>query len=356
LKGVGSLFASQLFVPQSIPSPPIAWADIYISLGWVHNIIPSVSASYRLDIKVYALCLLAGMVVAVIFTSKRLTARGGEPGRGLDVAIAAIVFGIIGARIYHVLTHWNDYFGPGKNTWNPFEYGAVWNIWNGGIAVFGSIIGGAIGIAIVCRVVGLRFWSYADALVPGLILAQAIGRFGNYFNHELYGQPTTLPWGLVIEKSNPAYPIGLPAGTLFQPTFLYEMIWDVLVMVALLLLERKFRLRWGKLAALYFVFYGIGRVWFESIRIDPSVVFLGLRTNVWAALGAILFGLILFTVQSRRHPGLEPSVYLPGREWSPSASEVDSEETYSDSDDDNDAADKPEKPLKSGAATSGAGV
>jgi len=352
------LFAS---VPTSIPSPPISWANIYIPLGWVHNIIPGISDTYRLDIKTYALCLLAGMLVAVVFTSIRLTSRGGEPGRGLDIAIVAIVFGIIGARAYHVLTHWNDYFGPGKNTWNPFEPGAVWNIWDGGIAIFGSIIGGAIGIAIVCRVIGLRFWSYADVLVPALIIAQAIGRFGNYFNHELYGQPTTLPWGLQIESTNAAFPIGLPAGTLFQPTFLYEMIWDVLVMIALLLLERKFRLRWGKLAALYFIFYGIGRVWFESIRIDPSVVFLGLRTNVWAALIAILIGLVVFIVQTRRHPGLEPSVYRPGREWVPDASTVDSDETYSDNDDDNDAVRKPDVPVTSaaitgGTATSGAGV
>jgi prolipoprotein diacylglyceryl transferase len=195
----------------------------------------------------------------------------------------------------------------------------------------------------------VRFWSFADALAPGLILAQALGRFGNYFNHELYGQPTTLPWGLQIESTNPAYPIGLPAGTLFHPTFLYEIIWDLLGMTVLLLLERQFHFRWGRLIALYFIFYGIGRVWFESIRIDPSVVYLGLRTNVWAALGAILLGLILFRVQSRRHPGLEPGVYQPGREWVPDASEVDFDETYSDSDDDNDAARTPELAAKSGA-------
>jgi prolipoprotein diacylglyceryl transferase len=337
------LFVSQLFAPLSIPSPPESWKDIYIPMGWLHYIFHAISPSYRIDIKTYALCLLAGIIAATILTSRRLTARGGEPGVVLDIAIPAVIFGIIGARIYHVLTHYNDYFGPGRD---PI---AALYVWQGGIAIFGSLLGGALGVYIGCRISGVRFWSFADALAPGLILAQALGRFGNYFNHELYGQPTTLPWGLQIESTNPAYPIGLPAGTLFHPTFLYEIIWDLLGMTVLLLLERQFHFRWGRLIALYFIFYGIGRVWFESIRIDPSVVYLGLRTNVWAALGAILLGLILFRVQSRRHPGLEPGVYQPGREWVPDASEVDFDETYSDSDDDNDAARTPELAAKSGA-------
>ncbi len=328
---IGSLTSFPLFVPTSIPSPPAAWADIYIPLGWIHGIIPAVAANYRLDIKTYALCLLAGIVVAVILTSRRLTARGAEPGVVLDIALWCVPLGIIGARVYHVLTHYNDYFGPGKDPLTALY------IWQGGIAVFGSIIGGAVGVFIACRISGIRFWSFADALAPGLILAQAIGRFGNYFNHELYGQPTTLPWGLQIEASNPAYPIGLPAHTLFHPTFLYEIIWDLLVLTALLLIERQFRFRWGKLMGLYFIFYGIGRVWFESIRIDPSVVYFGLRTNVWGAIVAIVVGIAILVVQSRRHPGVEPSVYRPGKEWDPNASKVDLPETYSDTDDGNDA-------------------
>jgi prolipoprotein diacylglyceryl transferase len=331
---------------MSIPSPPVAWADIYIPLGWVHSIIPAVSASYRIDIKTYALCLIVGIIAAIVFTSIRLTKRGGEPGIVLDIALLAVPFGIIGARIYHVLTHYNDYFGPGKDPLTALY------VWEGGIAIFGSLIGGSIGILIMCRITGLRFLSFADALAPGLVLAQALGRFGNYFNHELFGQPTTLPWGLQIESTNPAWPIGLPAGTLFAPTFLYELIWDALCVVALLFLERRYTLRWGKLIAIYFILYGIGRVWFESIRIDPSVVFLGLRTNVWAALGSILLGVILLIVQSRRHPGIEPSVYRPGREWSPEASKLDSDETYSDTDDAGDDAGRPTEI----AATSGAGT
>ncbi len=335
-----------MFAPLSIPSPPKAWADIFIPFGWIHNVIPAVSAGYTIDIKTYALCLLAGMIVATIWTSKRLTKRGGEPGIGLDFALAAIVVGIVGARAYHVLTHLNDYIGHGVNPWS-FLF-----IWEGGIAIFGSIIGGAIGILIASQLTGLRFWSFADALIPGLLLAQALGRFGNYFNHEIYGQPTTLPWGLQIEQSNAAFPVGLPAGTLFHPTFLYEMLWNLLGIAIILLLERQYRLRWGKTAGLYFIWYGIGRLWFESIRIDPSDIIYGLRSNVWGAIIAIIVGFVILIVQTRRHPGIEPSVYRPGREWVPTASKVDSDETYSDTDDaGNDAVNSSEI-----AATSGAGV
>ncbi len=342
---------------MSIPSPPLAWADIYIYIGWLHPVQEWLHSflhwwpiTNELDIKTYALCLLTGIIVAVVWTGRRLTKRGAEPGIVLDISFWAVVLGIVGARVYHVLTHWNDYFGPGQNPLTAFY------IWQGGIAIFGSLLGGALGVYIGCRLTGVKFWSFADALAPALLLAQAIGRFGNYFNHELYGQPTNLPWGLQIESTNAAYPIGLPAGTLFHPTFLYEMLWNLLGMTILLLLERQYHFRWGRMIGLYFVYYGLGRVWFESIRIDPSVVFLGLRTNVWGALVAIVLGVIIFTVQGRRHPGLELSVYQAGREWVPEAPKVDSDETYSDSDDDDEAVREPDLAVKRGAATSGAGV
>jgi prolipoprotein diacylglyceryl transferase len=334
-----------VFAPLSIPSPPSSWAGFTVPLGeWLHW--AGVPSAYALNIKTYALCILVGIVVAAWMTSHRLTKRGGEPGVVLDIALWAVVFGIIGARVYHVLTHYNDYFGPGK------DWVHVFYVWEGGIAIFGALIGGAIGSYIGCRIAGIRFAAWADALAPALLLAQAFGRFGNYFNHELFGQPTSLPWGLQIESSNAAFPVGLPAGTLFQPTFLYEILWDLFGVAVIMLLERQYHYRWGKMLAMYFIVYGIGRVWFESIRIDPSEVFLGLRTNVWAALGAILLGLVIFVVQSRRHPGAEPGVYLPGRGWSARPSKLDSEETYSDSDESgDDAAHSPES-----AATSGAGT
>jgi prolipoprotein diacylglyceryl transferase len=334
-----------VFAPLSIPSPPSSWAGFTIPLGqWLHFL--GVPTTYALNIKTYALCILLGIVVAVWMTSHRLTKRGAEPGVVLDIALWCVPLGIIGARIYHVLTHYNDYFGPGKDIMHVFY------IWEGGIAIFGSLIGGAIGVLIGCHFAGIRFWSFADALAPGLLLAQAFGRFGNYFNHELFGQPTNLPWGLVIEKSNSAFPVGLPAGTLFHPTFLYEILWNLLGVTVILLLEREYRYRWGKMIAVYFIWYGIGRVWFESIRIDPSDIFLGLRSNVWGALAAIVLGIVVFAVQLRRHPGLEPGVYMPGRGWSAAPSKLDSEATYSDIDESgDDAAHSPEV-----AATSGVGA
>ncbi|GAB3617492.1 prolipoprotein diacylglyceryl transferase [Okibacterium endophyticum] len=288
-------------IRQSIPSPDVS----FIELG-------------PFTIHFYALCILAGIIAAGVLTHVRLNRRGAEPGVILDLVLWAVPFGIVGARVFHVLTHPNDYFYPGADLLKTLY------IWEGGIAIFGALIGGAIGAYIGCRVTGIRFWTFADALAPGLLLAQAFGRFGNWFNHELYGIPTTLPWGLEIEASNPAYPVGLPAGTLFHPTFLYEVIWNLAGVAVLLWLGKTFTLQWGKLFAVYLIWYGAGRTVWESIRIDPSEVFLGLRVNVWAALVAVVVGLAIIAVQSRRHTGREPSPYVLGREWSPAESGVES--------------------------------
>ena len=360
-------------LPLSIPSPPIDWQIPWsIPLGWLHAILPIVGENQVIQIHTYALCILVGIIASAIMVNQRLKARGAEPGIVLDVIIWAIPLGLIGARAYHVLTHPGDYFYDGADPFNITKPGNVFAIWEGGNAIFGSLIGGAVGAWIGCRVTGLRFWTFADALAPAILLAQALGRLGNYFNHELFGLPTNLPWGLEIESSNPAFPVGLAEGTLLHPTFIYEMILNVVGIVFLLTMERQFRLvkktvlglslpvpvgdliprlQWGKVWALYMIWYGIGRAWFESIRIDPSEVFFGIRTNVWGAFGAILVGIILFAVQSRRHPGLEPSPYVEGREWIPEGA-VDSGETYSDADEpDDDVAEADEK-----LATSGTGV
>ena len=280
-------------------------------LTHVHTSIPSPTWSYfdlgPLRIHAYALCILLGIVVATIWTNRRLVSRGAENWIVLDVILFAIPIGIVGARIYHVLTHPGDYFYAGADLWRTLY------IWEGGNAIFGSLIGGAIGALIGARFAGLKFWSFADAVAPGLLVAQALGRVGNWFNHELFGLPTTLPWGLEIEAGNPAYPIGLPAGTLFHPTFLYEMLWNLLGVAVIVLLERRLSLRWGKSFGVYLIWYGLGRSLFEAIRLDPSGTFLGVRTNIWGAWVAILIGILIIVVQSRRHPGEETSVYLPGR-------------------------------------------
>ncbi|WP_431221439.1 prolipoprotein diacylglyceryl transferase [Leifsonia xyli] len=295
----------------SIPSPGPEWQQIPIDIFGLH---------WR--IQTYAIMILIGIVIAAMWTSRRLTKRGAEPGVLLDILIPVVVLGIVGARLYHVVTHPADYFYPGADLWKVFA------IWEGGNAIFGSLLGGAVGAWIGCRWTGIRFWTFADALAPALLLAQAIGRLGNWFNQELFGLPTDLPWGLQIDAGNKAIPVGLPDNTLFQPLFLYEIIWNVIGVVLLVLIERKWHLQWGKLFALYLIWYGAGRSYLESIRIDPSEYsFLGIPTNVWAAFVAVVLGLVIFLVQSRRHPGIEPSPYRPGREWVRPDAEVDSDDT-----------------------------
>ena len=275
----------------SIPSPEIS----FIELG-------------PLRIHFYALFILTGIIVALVLTEARLRTRGAESGIALDVSLWAIPFGILGGRFFHVITHTNDYFFQGADLL------AVFRIWEGGLAIYGALIFGSLGAFIGARQSGIRFTSYLDAVAPGVLLAQAIGRWGNYFNNELFGVPTDLPWGLEISSSNPAYPAGLPEGVLFHPTFLYESIWSLAGVALLLAADNRFKLRWGKMLGLYLVYYSIGRVWVEAIRIDPSEIILGLRINIWSAIFGILIGLAIIVIQSRRHTGLEATVYLPGKE------------------------------------------
>ncbi|THG33074.1 prolipoprotein diacylglyceryl transferase [Naasia lichenicola] len=317
---MSGLVGSSLVAPLSIPSPPSEWVTYVIPVGGL-----------TFTIHAYALIILVGIIAAIVLTSRRLTARGAEPGIVIDIALWAVPLGIIGARLYHVFTHVSDYFVAGKSPLDTFI--GVIAIWEGGNAIFGSLIGGAIGVLIGCRISGLRFWTFADALAPGLLIAQALGRLGNWFNVELYGIPTDLPWGLEVPSSNSAFPAGLADGTLFHPTFLYELIWNLIGAALLIVLGRRASLQWGKTLALYLIWYGIGRSAIESIRIDTSEVFLGIRTNVWAGFAAILIGVVIFVVQSRRHPGLEPSPYRPGREWAGDRKPVGSSYTASDFED-----------------------
>jgi prolipoprotein diacylglyceryl transferase len=224
----------------------------------------------------------------------------------LDIILWAVPLGIIGARFYHVFTHPADYFYDGADLMR------VLYIWEGGNAIFGSLLGGAVGAWIGCKQTGIRFWSFADALAPAMLIAQATGRLGNYFNHELFGQPTTLPWGLEIESTNAAFPAGLPEGTLFHPMFLYEILWNLLGAFVIIVLERKLYLRWGKSFGVYLIWYGLGRSVFETYRLDPSETFMSIRTNVWGAVAAIAIGIAIILIQNHRHPGKELSVYSEG--------------------------------------------
>jgi len=313
-----------LSVVASIPSPPVS--GFQVGPFYIHY---------------YALCIIAGIIVATLLTNHRLTKRGAEPWAVIDIALLAVPLAIIGARIYHVATHPGFYFGPGTNLL------AIFYIWEGGIAIYGALIGGAIGAWLGCRWTGIRFTAFADALAPGLLIAQALGRFGNWFNQELFGLPTDVPWGLEIPSSNSAFPPGLADGTLFHPTFLYEVIWNLLGAAVLLWAGRRFTLQWGRLFGLYLIWYSGGRIVWESIRIDPSEIYLGLRTNVWAAIIGVVLGLVILIVQKRRHPGLEPSPYVPGREWTPPGA-VQSQDT----DDFVDVSEPPTDDVAEGTATS----
>lgn len=324
--------------PLSIPSPPVEWqVPISIPIGEWFQWIPGVAVGAELEIRAYALCIIAGIIIATWLTEARLRRRGVEPWAIIDVLIWAVPLGIIGARAWHVVTHPNDFFPI-----DPADPWAVVRIWDGGGAIFGALLFGGLGVWIGCRITGIRFLTFADALAPGLLLAQAAGRLGNWFNHELFGPPTDLPWGLEIEATNPAYPVGLPEGLTFHPMFLYELLWNVLGAIVLLLLARRFTLQWGRVFALYLVWYGIGRAILEIFRLDPSELILGVRSNDWGAIAAIVLGLVIFIVQTRRHPGLEPSPYRPGREWTPTDRAVSSEDVYTESDEPAEAGAKAE--------------
>jgi prolipoprotein diacylglyceryl transferase len=227
-------------------------------------------------IRAYAMCILAGIVVAVWITQRRLNDRGGKPGQALDVAVWAVPFGIVGGRIYHVITDPELYFAAGRNPWNAFA------IWNGGLGIWGAVALGIVGAWIGCRRHGVRLLDYADAAAPGIVLAQAIGRWGNYFNQELFGGPTSLPWGLEISPAN--RPPGYTQYATFQPTFLYESLWCVLVALALVQIDRRFTLARGQIFALYGMLYTIGRGLIELLRTDHANHILGLRLNVWTSV------------------------------------------------------------------------
>lgn len=277
-----------------------------------HGGIPSPSISYfdlgPVRIHFYALCIVVGIGIACWVTNGRMVRRGITSGAIIDVAIWAVPIGIVGGRFYHVVTHPNDYFAPGDNILNIFA------IWEGGLAIFGSILVGTLGAYIGCRRAKISFSTFADAVIPGMLLAQAFGRLGNYFNQELYGGPTTLPWGLQITPDNPAYPVGVPAGTLFQPLFLYEMLWNILGAVLVLTVGRRLALKRGQTAGFYFLWYGAMRAFLEWLRLDPTEFHLfGLKINEDVAIAAAIFGLIVIIVSARRgHPDI-PEPVAAGR-------------------------------------------
>ena len=274
-------------VLTSIPSPP-----------------QSVWYLGPLPLRAYAMAILAGIIVAVWLTDRRYRARGGAPGTVLDVAYWAVPFGIVGGRIYHVVSSPDAYFGPDGDPMLAFA------IWNGGLGIWGAIALGTVGAMIGLRRRGLRLAPLLDAAAPALLIAQAIGRLGNWFNQELFGAPTTLPWGLEIDEAH--LPPGYEVGTLFHPTFLYEMLWNLAAAAVLIWAERRFRLGNGRVFWAYVMLYTAGRVWIEMLRIDPAELIFGVRLNVWTSILVLLGAATAFVIIGRRTGEADP-VELPGR-------------------------------------------
>ncbi len=260
-------------------------------------------------IRAYALCIIAGIIAALVIGDRRWVARGGEQGVIYDIALWAVPFGLIGGRLYHLMTDWRTYFAEGGA-----GVGAALRIWDGGLGIWGAVALGGVGAWIACRRRGIPLPAFGDAIAPGIVLAQAIGRLGNYFNQELYGRETTVPWGMEIfyrRDSSGMVDVhsldGVSTGqvaAVVQPTFLYELLWNVLVFAFLIWIDRRFKIGHGRLFAAYVAAYCIGRFWVELLRDDTATHIAGIRVNsftsVFVFIGAIVY--ILLAPKGREDP------------------------------------------------------
>ncbi len=278
LSGIPSL------LPAEIPSPTVG----------VWHLGP-------LPIRGYAMAILAGIVVAVWLTQRRLAAQGEAPGVALDISAWAVPFGIVGGRLYHVITDWEKYFGPGRNPLDALK------IYEGGLGIWGAIALGALGAWIGCRQSGVSFLRFVDAAAPGVAIAQAMGRVGNWFNNEIYGKPTDVPWKLRIYEWDTALGRAVVDANgepiikgYYHPTFLYEALWTLSLAVFLIWLGRRFRLHPGQTFAAYVMGYPIGRIVIENMRTDEATHVLGQRVNTWTSILVFLLGLGLWFWFKRR--------------------------------------------------------
>jgi prolipoprotein diacylglyceryl transferase len=238
-----------------------------------------------LAIHAYGLMLLLAIVAATVLTGIRWNRRGGDWDLVFQAAVWGVAFGIIGARAYHVLTSWSEV---------PDEWWGVFAVWKGGLGVWGGIFLGVVAGAVVVRKAGQSVLRFMDAVAPGLLLAQAIGRWGNWFNQELYGEPTDLPWALEIDLEHRPEDINLLQEETFHPVFLYEFVWNLVGVGVLLLLDRFFRFRPPALFALYVAWYTAFRAFEETLRIDPSHEYFGYRLNFYVSVGLFVLSIVFF--------------------------------------------------------------
>lgn len=240
------------------------------------------------EVRAYGLMIAIGVVAAVALAQQRWQTRGGDPGDIAALATWAVPAGIVGARIYHVATDPELFRGRWLH---------VFAIWEGGLGIPGGIAGGVLVGVVVARRRGLPVPALLDIVAPAIALAQAIGRWGNWFNQELFGRPTTLPWALHVDASH--RPTEYAQFATFHPTFLYESLWNLALVGVLLWLERHTRMRAGRLFAAYVAGYALGRVWIEALRIDHANRILGLRINEWTSVIALAAVAALFWRDSR---------------------------------------------------------
>jgi prolipoprotein diacylglyceryl transferase len=265
--------------------------------------IPSPGSNAIGPFRAYGLMIAIGVIAAVEMARRRFRARGGDPEDITTIALWAVPAGLIGARLYHVITDWKDYF-PDR----PLD---ALKVWEGGLGIPGGIIlGVAVGVYVGYRK-GIRLPVGLDAVAPALPLAQAIGRLGNWFNQEVFGRPTDLPWGLEIDPVR--RPVGYEQAATFHPTFLYEGLWNLALMAFLIWIDRRRVLRPGNVFVLYVAGYGLGRLWVESLRIDAASLILGVRVNIWTSVLAIVGAAVVLAIRGvRRRPDDDDEPYVDG--------------------------------------------
>jgi prolipoprotein diacylglyceryl transferase len=294
-------------------------------------------------LRAYALCIIVGIILAIWWGERRWVARGGTAGTVIDIAVFAVPFGLVGGRLYHVATDYHRYFGEGRNPLDALR------IWDGGLGIWGAIALGAVGAWIGCRVKKVPLPVFADVVAPGIVVGQAIGRIGNYFNQELYGGPTDLPWGLeiyrrmngTVEDNLNGVAVNHIPVEVVHPTFLYELLWNLAVAAVVVWADRRFRLGHGRAFAVYVAGYTLGRAWIELMRTDEARLVFGVRINVWVSI-LVFIGAIVYLVLAKRRGPREDLAAIQGT-VPPDSSDADADEIDAEKDTEKDPAEDTDK-------------